>query len=246
MAIRALVFKLDDTLYPTAEYRGQLLDAAATWLEGNHGLPRDEVLAQLGTLDAQSSTRGPVVDQQPREFLAQCWEELGLGESELDELTQHLVDYEPQDLCLFGSARKFLDYVSKDFHLALIADGHGAIQRRKIRALGLLDYFDFVTCTADQGDVWASHAHLPYLAICSNFNLETRHVLAVGSHPVHSFAGPKLLDIECARVRTGFHADTPGHDTLIDVTSLLELAEQPLLIAGEIVKRRMKHHASSR
>ncbi|MGE3166310.1 MAG: HAD family hydrolase [Planctomycetota bacterium] len=226
MPTRAMVLTLGETLFPAEQYRDALCQHVANDLAGRLRLDAE------GLFWALREVGGPRIDEEPQRFLAEFVRQERLPEAEVSRLYQTICEHDPEGLQLYPSARKFLEHARGKWQLALIVHGHGVVQRRKIRALGLVDQFDFVVCLADHGEIWQNSAHLPYLAILRRFALRPANVLAVSCNARRDFPGPRGIGIPCARVRHPGRALTGAGELLIDVDSLLEIFEQPVVMAS--------------
>jgi putative hydrolase of the HAD superfamily len=133
--MRAVVFDMDDTLFPEAAFVRGGLRAAGAWLEAVAGLPTGRATTVfLDVLEGDGPFR--VFD-------------VGLARLGLDrtpEVVQGLVrtyrDHPPV-LAPHLGVPVLLDALrARGVRLALVTDGYEDVQRRKWAALGLQDRFD--------------------------------------------------------------------------------------------------------
>lgn len=123
---------------------------------------------------------------------------------------------------------KFLK--SKGLKLGIISDGYPDIQRKKIKALGIENYFNAVIIT----DEYERNKRKPdpfcFKLILEKLNLLSSNVVFVGNNPRKDFSGTKSLGIVTVRVRRGEYADIePKSDDEkpdFEVNSLDELKEK--------------------
>lgn len=232
MTTRALIFTLGETLYPTSDFRNELFRHLAREMAERYQQDVE------GLYWALHEHVGSDIEVDPRQFLTEVIEQEKLCSSpgqraaDIEDLYRVVSEFEPTDLKLYSSARKLLQYLRGDMPLGLIAYGHGVLQRNKIRALGLVDVFDFIACASDHGTIWERPSPLPHLAVCEHFGVRATDALAVSCQSRIDFAAPRALGMSCARVgRRGRPQDSVG-EVLIEVDTLLELAEQPVIAAS--------------
>ncbi len=154
--IRAVVFDLDDTLYPERAYVRSGYEAVAEYLskqtraEGVPNLTREEFLGKL----LQAFETGP----RDRVFNA-VLDELGwtVTVEEIRELVRVYREHGPR-LKLEPAVRKVLKTLKQRFQLGLISDGFLPAQRLKAESLGLGKYFDAMIFTEELGrEFWKPH-----------------------------------------------------------------------------------------
>src|SRR5690606_35646828 len=139
---RAVVFDLDDTLYP---YRAFVLSgfaAVAADLEASDTIGRADVFRRLVDASARPDAG--------REIQA-CLAALGLPDSIAPELVARLRDHTPT-LTLSRCARRALDDLrAANWRIGILTNGPSDIQTRKIAALGLAARVDAVVYATSTG-----------------------------------------------------------------------------------------------
>lgn len=144
--LQAIIFDLDDTLYPLETYVQSGFRQISRLFLG-HG---QEVYDRLW--EAYQKKGGPVADA--------IHEMLQQNEMDTDELAekclriyeQHSPDIQPYD----GVVDLLKELREKGLRLGLLVDGQPEMQREKIRALGIVPLFDEIIITDDlagHGDV---------------------------------------------------------------------------------------------
>ncbi len=137
---RAIVFNLDDTLYPVDSVVVSGLTACADHLDQFWGIDRDEALSVL--LDAsRGETRG-------RE-LQVCAVRFRLPDDVVSTLigvmrAHHRAVHVPADMRLPGVSRWALARLRAGWRVAVVADGPPDLQLRKVQALRLRSLVDAV------------------------------------------------------------------------------------------------------
>lgn len=226
MATRAMVLTLGETLFSVEQYRHGVFQHLANDLASRLRLDSEGLYWALREIiDLR-------IDEEPERFLSQFVKQENLPQAELQRLVQRVRDYQPMDLSLYPSARKFLEYARDHVKLALIVPGHGVVQRNIVRALGLAAEFDFVVCLSDHGEVWRNSGQLAYLAIQDRFRVRPGQMLAISGNARRDFPGPRAIGVPCARVRHRGRDEGGAGELLMDVDSLLDILAQPMVMAN--------------
>jgi len=198
--LEAVVFDLDDTLYPERQFvRGGLRAAA------RHVLPE-----------------WPAAEEVFQEALAvggHAWifdrglERLGLARTEerIRALVEAYRAHRPR-LALFRGVRELLrDLRGRGVRLALLTQGLPEVQWRKIEALGLRPLFDHLEVA---GPEEAKPHPAPFRRVGQCLGLEGRRVAMVGDCPARDFPAAEVLGWRTVRLRLpgGLHRGDPDPD----------------------------------
>lgn len=147
--IRAVVFDLDDTLYPERSFTFSGFDAVASWL-------RQRIECSF---DPAQRMRDLYNGGQRRRVFDQVAGELDLPDAALlvPEMIRVYREHSPA-LELFADARAALATWNRDFRLGLISDGPLAVQRNKVAALALHQWLQHIILTDQWGtEYWKPH-----------------------------------------------------------------------------------------
>ncbi len=164
MSTRAVLFDLDDTLYPYGAFVRSGFRAVARQLAAEHGLSPRLVLRLLRAAWSNGD-RG-------RELQALC-AQLGLPAALLPSLVALMRDHAPS-LRLPAETRQVLQSMRRDWRIGIVTNGTPEVQRRKIAALGLAPLVDAVVCARECGegegkpDPAAFHAGLDQLQVSAD------------------------------------------------------------------------------
>ena len=171
--IEAVLFDLDDTLYPEEEYRRSGL----THLAGILGNP-DHVLRLLEAFDHH---RGHPVH---------------------DVITLMLVEYRNHkpNISPHPEVVSVLEGLRKNYHLGLVTDDPAGTQLRKVDALGIAGCFDHVMAAQPPH---LKPTRRPYLSMTEALSVDPRHTVFVGSHPATDLYGARRLGMQCVRITRG-------------------------------------------
>lgn len=180
---RALVFDLDDTLYPEHQFVLSGFRAVDSWLMQNRGISGFlPIAAQL----FHAGHRGNIFDQALTE----------LGTTTTPEHVKELVnvyrEHKPR-LSLHEDARWALDHFSAQAPLGLITDGYLITQKNKVEALGIAHYFAALVFSDEHGrDCWKPSA-VPYQRCMGVLNSQGEDCIYVGDNPSKDFVTAKAL-----------------------------------------------------
>src|SRR5262249_51308558 len=112
--------------------------------------------------------------------------------------------------------------------VGVLTDGMAAVQRRKLRALGLDRRVPCIVVSDDYGlDCWKP-SPVPYRAALEQLGVAAGQAVYVGDNPAKDFIGARALGIATVRVRrpVGDHSGTvldAAHEADVTIASLDEL-----------------------
>ena len=217
MHYKALIFDLDDTLFPEREYVRSGFHAVDAWLQETHHTPGFFPIAwQL----FEGGLRGVIFDR--------ALEQLNIPSSKLliDEMVTVYRTHPPQ-ISLFDDAKWALEYFHGKLKLGIITDGYKEAQVRKVRALDLERYMDIVIYTDDFGrECWKPHTK-SFEHCSEELGIVPSSCVYIGDNPTKDFTAPKRLGwttIYSRRTSSGISI-YPEHCAESDrnIGSLLEL-----------------------
>jgi putative hydrolase of the HAD superfamily len=199
---RAIVFDLDDTLYPERDYVLSGFRSVATWACETLVLDAEQCFSELTYL-FEKGVRGNTFD-------------LWLNANNLDpQLTSELVsvyrNHVPR-IALPDNVKALLQSIRsvvepKRPKLGIITDGFARAQLQKVRALQLEDYFDYILLTDLLGrEYWKPHPR-PFLEMKQWLGTSDRCVY-IGDNPRKDFWGANSVGYSTIRVTymNGDHA----------------------------------------
>ncbi len=217
--IKAVVFDLDDTLYPEKSFVFSGFEAVAAWLRRKVTCPFDPA-ARMRSLFEQGA-RGHIFDQVLDEM--HC--------ANADMLIPLMVEcyrtHRPR-INLFEDADRALLRWRAGFHLALISDGPLAMQQNKVEALGLANRLDLIILTDQWGrEFWKPHPRA-FETIQKTWGLDGAACLYIADNVEKDFLSPVRLGWRTVRIcRKGGIYEKPRTDFAdraeFDVTVLDEI-----------------------
>jgi len=217
--VQAVVFDLDDTLYPEREYVRSGYRAVGEYLRRQTG--RTEAFEDWLWRRFESGRAGGAFDAMDEHF------SLGLGSDDIVELVgvyrQHRPDIEPRP-----GAVELLRRLGKTRKLGLLSDGFLPAQRLKLEALGIEVLLDAAVLTEEMGRQFWKPAPEGYQAVRDMLGAADEACAYVGDNPGKDFVTPNRMGwLTVQLVCEGqVHSSNPapeGGEPRIVVASLTEV-----------------------
>lgn len=185
MAIRAVVWDVDDTLfdYTSADREGMRAHLLAEELPAGHASVEEALVRWREVTDLQWArfAAGEVDFETQRRDRTRVFLERELTDDEADDWFQkYLVHYESA-WSLFPDVLPVLDALAASHRHAVLSNSSLHLQDRKLRVLGVHDRFEVILCAAELG-VSKPEAGA-FLAACEALALPPAQVAYVGDHP---------------------------------------------------------------
>ncbi len=229
---RAVLFDLDDTLYPLRQFLESGFRAVAAHVHHTWGHDAAAVLAHLS---------GAFRRERGRELNVLA-EHLALPIEVVPTLVEVLRAHTPT-LHLPAPAGAVLAALRQSgWRLGLVTNGRPEIQARKIAALGVAPLVDVVVCAAEHGSGCGKPEAAPFLFACEALGVTPAQTLFVGDDLACDIAGAHAVGMgtiwlpptECAR--------PPAAAALADLM-LPSLAGVPAAVAPLLASRWSSHVA---
>lgn len=222
--LSAVLFDLDDTLYPELEFVRGGFRAVAAWLAPRIGAGEadlyEEMLAVLGR-----EGRGKVFDAVLRSRNA-------LAEDRVRACLWVYRSHRPA-LSLYADAAPVLARLRQaGMRLSIVTDGMGAVQQAKVDALGLASLVDAVVCSDLLGPDGSKPAGHAYVVALEAIGAKAADAAYVGDNPRKDFLWPNANGMKSIRIRRAGAAPDPtdlpaGARARYEIATLSELL--PLL-----------------
>jgi putative hydrolase of the HAD superfamily len=222
MVLRAIVFDLDDTLYPEYSYVLSGFGAVAAWADANLGIAADQGFVELRSL-FEKGVRGNTFD---------LWlEGHGLAsESSVTKMTRVYREHRP-GIEPYPGTVELLKQLRPDYLLGLLTDGYVAAQRKKLAALGLQSYLTDTLFTGSYGDGAGKPSLRVFRIILGRLGVAGGEAIYVGDNPMKDFLGARRAGMGTVRVRAreGIYSDreppTSAHAPDYEVGDLPSLTQ---------------------
>jgi putative hydrolase of the HAD superfamily len=206
--LQAILFDLDDTLFPEREYVLSGFGAVADWAERHLDIPSQRGCEQLNEL-FDSGVRGSTFDRWLSRY--------GLnGPEKIADLVRVYRDHEPR-IHLFPDAAGVLSSLHREYRLGLVSDGYQDTQQRKIASLGIESYFDVIVLSDTFGREFWKPSSKPFHRALETLGINAKNAVYVGDNPEKDFLGARRAGMRSIRVQRDAceHTDkspaTPEH-----------------------------------
>ena len=184
--LKALVFDVDDTLFPEESYVESGFHAVANWLEEAALLPAQEAFAHMYSAHARGE-RGRIFDG----LLASCGaDSKGISVSRLLGVYR---SHTPAIALYPGMAELLEEAKGRGMPIAVISDGFLEAQRQKVRALGLSRWADPILLTDEWGrEFWKPNPRA-FRQVQETFHVPPEGIAYIGDNPAKDFQSPNTL-----------------------------------------------------
>ena len=171
--IQAILFDLDDTLYPENEFvlSGYRAVARETALRGE--CEYNDAVDCMQTA-FYAAGRKEVFPGLLARFPGLCMT--------LEDMVRVYREHIPE-ICLFPGYGSLLEEFGKKYHLGMITDGLPYVQRGKVSALGIEELFEKIIYTWDYGEERQKPHLYPFALMLESLRITPESALFVGDNP---------------------------------------------------------------
>lgn len=204
----AVIFDLDDTLYPHVQHVHSGFAAVATWVDQHFNVPAKDVYATLRF--ARETGAGGTEFQQ----LCQVYR---LDTSIVADLVREYQKHRPQLWLSHGALATLTTLRQLGWRTGLLTNGDPQVQAAKVKALKLSELVDHVVYASEHAP-GGKPAPEPFLEVLRRLQVPALEAVMVGDDPVNDIDGARVLGI-----RTIFFArpGRPHHGGADAVVSFL-------------------------
>jgi len=183
MKIRAVIFDLDDTLYPERDYAVSGF-SACTHILTDDSHKKEDILGELIRL----------FDEDSNYVFNRYAKKRGLPDGIVEDCLKTYRSHEPA-LTLNGEAVSILKWLKeKHIKIGLLTDGRPEGQRAKIKALNLECYMDSIVITDELGgSMFRKPNPEGYEAVLRDLRLEPQESVYVGDNLKKDFLAPNTM-----------------------------------------------------
>jgi putative hydrolase of the HAD superfamily len=221
MDMNAVIFDLDNTLYCERDYVESGFNRVASYLSSKNNLDKNVLFNRLIDI-FEFNGRGSIFDVLLKEY--------GLY-SELNVyLCVYLYRSHTPDIKLYSNVLSVLKCLRElNLQLGIITDGRASVQKNKVAALDLEDYFDIIVYTDKLGEANWKPSTIPYEVALKLLNSNPDESVYIGDDPFKDFTAPKKLGMKTIMVESevmeSYWADKGFEPTEADyfVTELKEV-----------------------
>jgi len=190
--IKAVLFDLDDTLYPECAYVESGFRAVSEHLAARFRLDADVACASLLQI-LKEEGRGQVFNRFLRSH--------GIAdESVVPDLVSIYRSHRP-GISLFPGVVSCLESLKqRRIRLGVVTDGLLVMQQNKVDALGLAQLVDSVVFTDSFGKPYWKPHKLPFQAALDALSMQPRETVFIGNDPAKDFPAPLALGMAAIHV----------------------------------------------
>lgn len=192
--IKAVLFDLDDTLYPQAQWLYGAWRAVAA-AAADHGVDKAALFSALVDIAGEGSDRGRIIDR--------ALERTGAVGVPIEPLVDAFRGYRTGPLQPYPGVPRALAGLSAEVPIGLVTDGDVALQHDKLVALGLEDAFDVIVYSDAYGRECRKPHPLPFRIALAALGVSPDCAVFVGDRPDKDVLGATAAGMRVVRVRTG-------------------------------------------
>ena len=229
---RAIVFDLDDTLYPYRAFVRSGFRTVACRLAEARGVRPADILGVLRHAVAKGN-RGRALQELCARFE---W-----PASLVDSLADMIRDHAPT-LRLPRESTETLATLGKSWKIGVLTNGDPRVQRRKVAALGVEDLADAVLFASEYGDGSGKPSPSAFHAVLDRLQVSARDAVFAGDDVRTDIAGAEAVGMKAIHVTRYWGGDEhcASPDCRVHAASLAEVPA----IADQLVPARMETHAA--
>jgi putative hydrolase of the HAD superfamily len=191
-SLRAVVFDLDDTLYPEEDYVHSGFRAVSEWGAEHLEIPASQGYFELDAL-FRDGVRGDTFD---RWLSGHGVDSDGVVSELVRVYREHPPRIEP-----FTAAPALLERLGRHYTLGLLSDGYEAVQNAKLDALGLRPAFAAVLITDELGrDAWKPSPR-GLQVLMDRLGVPPQEAVYVSDNPAKDFVAARGAGLRSVRVR---------------------------------------------
>lgn len=194
MIKKAVFFDLDNTLYDYSSYYSEVLKELARYLSERYNASPEKVHSVGMELLREKTSRYPL-------FFNKLLESFDIPQYEVSTCLELFN-------CFSGRIYPYEDVIptleklkNRGYILGLITDGNPKRQKRKVKLLGLEDYFDIIVFTHDLNSPKPSRT--PYEYALKKADISPELAYYVGDDPNVDFKGAKEAGMSTIRILSG-------------------------------------------
>lgn len=190
--LQAVVFDLDDTLYPERAYVLSGFRAVAAWAEEQLDIPADQTFVELRQLFNEGVRRNTF----------DCWlENQGFHANRwAPQMVAVYREHQPQ-ITPYPHVLEPLQRLRHRYRLGLVTDGYLAVQQRKLACLGVEPFFDAVVFSDELGPEAWKPSPRPFQVVLERLEITGPEAGYVADNPTKDFFAARHLGMWTVRVR---------------------------------------------
>lgn len=193
--MKAVIFDLDDTLYPEIEFVRSGFKIVSRYISLKNAID-DNLTFKKIMLILEEHGRGKVFDI--------LLNDLGIYSEDYVNLLLYLYRSHCPTINLYPEADTFLKELKHhNIQLGIISDGMASVQKNKISALGIDSYFDIIILTDELGKHYWKPSLTPFKIALSLLEVQPNEAIYIGDNVSKDFIAPNKLGMESIQLNSG-------------------------------------------
>ncbi|MEA3283593.1 MAG: HAD-IA family hydrolase [Synergistota bacterium] len=214
--IRAVIFDLDDTLFPEKEYIESGYRHIAKIIKKTWKIDENKT----------SSLLWEFYKENPKKVFNRLLEAEGIQctEKAISFLVEEYRSHKPK-ISFYSDVIPFLDFLNhKKIKKGIITDGYAVTQQRKLEALNAYDIFEKIIITDELGrEFWKPHPK-PFEIMSKELAIDFNNMMYIGDNPEKDFYINKIYPIATARInRDGIYKEKKYLNNIKETYSIKNL-----------------------
>ncbi len=190
--MRAILFDLDNTLYPEIEFVKSGFKSVAQYLSSRYYFKDNSLFSMMMDI-LERDGRGKIFDT--------LLNNLGIYMDEKVKLLTYIYRSHQPDIYLYEDVLSTLSKLkSRGIRLGIVTDGRASIQRNKIFALKLDNIFDVIICCDELGTEYWKPSVIPFKIGLELLNISPSDASYVGDDLSKDFIGPNTMGMLTIRM----------------------------------------------
>jgi len=220
--MKAVIFDLDDTLYPYIQHVHSGFAAVATYVDRHFGVPAKDAYATL-RLACECDARG-------NEFQRLC-DVHRLNHSIVPDLLREYISHSPQLWLTHDAAAVLSTLRSSGWRLGLLTNGDPSVQRKKVEVLGLAALIDHVVYASEHAP-GGKPAPEPFVEVLRRLQVAPHDAVMVGDDTVNDVDGARAVGIRTIFLARTGRSQYDAADVVVQALSDVPGAAAALLNRG--------------
>lgn len=200
--MKAIIFDLDNTLYNVEQYYLGAFKEIAEYLSKKYNFSKQEIYKRLVNLWRGKTSMYSHLFDDLLDFF-----ELG---NELGNVIKIFNNYD-------GELKPYPDVIQtlkeskkRNYKLGILTDGNVERQKRKIKSLGIIQFFDIIIFTKEINNPKPSE--IPFQEAINKLKITPQKSFYVGDNPLIDFEGAKKVGMKTVRVLKGEFKNIPKNE----------------------------------
>lgn len=213
----AIIFDLDNTLYDVEQYFSGAFKVISEYIAKKHKIDQEKIYNKLMELWKKKTSSYPYLFNDMLKFFDL--------EKELNRVVEMFNDYEGKFKPHYGVIPTLKKLKKRGYKLGIITDGNVERQKRKIKSLGIMDFFDIVILTKEVNS--SKLSEIPFQKAINKLGVEAKNSFYVGDNPLIDFKCAKKTGMKTVRILKGEYRNIQESKyinyVINEITELLEI-----------------------